>query len=370
MSLDYQFFSTTKGHNNCAILHLKFSPDGNLLLSVAQDSSICIWDCSPLMYNQPIQPYLSFTSQQGLVTSIAWCSLNSEFITGGSDGTIQVWNIKDNKVEQSAILKGHHDSITCVAARVTNILTITSGSKDGDIKVWYSNGESKTLPKTHKGAVTSIDYSPFSARNLIITGGYDGSINLYDIDKNQCLQSWFESVEMSRLYPPISCVRFSPNGRFILVSSMDNVIRLFDLSTHKCKRIYVGHSNQEYVGNNLISVMHTINCGIITKGSGSKDHCYIVSGSQDGNIWIWNLQNKKPVQIIPFLNPDEIKLINDQYPLLTKEIHAWCIDFHPFLKYIVAGSNFDGSIKFWKSEMLIHDDSDILSDALLGLSVS
>lgn len=129
MSLDYQLVSTTKGHNNCTILHLKFSPDGNLLLSVAQDSSICIWDCRPLVYNQPIQPYLSFVSQQGLITSIAWCSLNSEFITGGGDGTIQVWNIKDNKIEQSAILKGHHDSITSIAARVTNILTISSGSK-------------------------------------------------------------------------------------------------------------------------------------------------------------------------------------------------------------------------------------------------
>ncbi|ORX41459.1 WD40 repeat-like protein [Piromyces finnis] len=370
MSLDYQLFSTTKGHNNCTILHLKFSPDGNLLLSVAQDSSICLWDCRPLVYNQPIQPYLSFTSQQGLITSIAWCSINSEFITGGGDGSIQIWSIKDNNIEQSAVLKGHNDSITCIAAQVTNILTISSGSKDGDVKVWYSNGESKTLPKTHRGAVTSIDYSPFSARNLIITGGYDGSINLFDIDKNQCLQSWFENVEMTRIYPPISCVQFSPNGRFILVSSMDNVIRLFDLSTHKCKRIYIGHKNQEYGNNSIMSVMHTINCGIITKGSGSKDHCYIVSGSQDGNIWIWNLQNKKPVQIIPFLTQEEMKTAQEQYSLLNEDIHAWCVDFHPFLKYIVAGSNLDGSIKFWKSEILMHDDSDILSDALLGLSVS
>jgi len=151
---------------------------------------------------------------------------------------------------------------------------------------------------------------------------------------------------------------------------MDNVIRLFDLSTHKCKRIYIGHKNQEFGNNSTLTVMHTINCGIITKGSGSKDHCYIVSGSQDGNIWIWNLQNKKPVQVIPFLTVEEMEQLKEQYPILTEDIHAWCVDFHPFLKYIVAGSNLDGSIKFWKSEMLVHDDSDILSDALLGLSVS
>lgn len=376
MSLDYRIIASFHGHNDCVIRYLKFSPDGNWLISIAQDSSICLWNVKALLYSQPIQPTYSFQSPQGLVTSVAWCSNNSDFLTGGEDHTIRLWSIIDgNRIEERLMMKGHDASVTCLATKISIVLSIASGGQDGSLRIWNTEGESRPLPMVHKGPVTTMDFSPFASKALLISGGYDGSINLFDINTGQCLQSWFENDYMNRIYPPISSIRFSPNGRFILVSSMDNVIRLFELPTHRCKRIYVGHRNQEMGHPEDSSIIHTINCGIITKGSGSRDFCYVVSGSQDGNVWIWNLQNKKIVQVLSFLSTEEMEQLKQHYQptqLFQDSLHicTWSIDFHPILKCIVAGGNIDGTIKIWKSESMIQDDSDLLSNALLELSVT
>lgn len=44
--------------------------------------------------------------------------------------------------------------------------------------------------------------------------------------------------------PPISFMKFSPNGKYIIVATMDNNVRLFNFTKDKCLRTYVGHKNK------------------------------------------------------------------------------------------------------------------------------
>jgi WD40 repeat protein len=43
-----------------------------------------------------------------------------------------------------------------------------------------------------------------------------------------------------------SFVKFSPNGKFILVGTLNNTISLWNYSTGKCLKTYTGHVNEKY----------------------------------------------------------------------------------------------------------------------------
>lgn len=84
-------------------------------------------------------------------------------------------------------------------------------------------------------------------------------------------------------YFPSSHVKFTPNSAFVLASTQDSTIRLWNYQSSKCVKTYTGHTNRTF----CIPA-----CFITTKGK------YIVSGSEDNKIYIWDLQSRRVLQIL------------------------------------------------------------------------
>ena len=78
-------------------------------------------------------------------------------------------------------------------------------------------------------------------------------------------------------------MQFSPNGKYILSTSHDSSIRLWDYQTTRCLKTYVGHTNVGY----CISA-----CFSVTGGK------WIVAGSEDHKAYIWDLQTREVVQVL------------------------------------------------------------------------
>lgn len=107
--------------------------------------------------------------------------------------------------------------------------------------------------------------------------------NVINTDRNdlrpagECLKTIFAEGN-----PPVSSVRYSPNGRFILVNTLDDTIRLWNASNpSRCVKTYRGHHNRRFCVFSAFSVTH------------GK---YIVSGSEDNSVYLWDLQDRSVIQ--------------------------------------------------------------------------
>ena len=120
---------------------------------------------------------------------------------------------------------------------------------------------------------------------------------IWDADSGQCLKTlvdddnpmWYvsrlENLAMQTSSPTLcsSHVLFSPNSRYVLASTQDSTIRLWNYQTSRCLKTYTGHTNRTY---SLVAAFST------TGGQ------YIVSGSEDAKIYIWDLQSRRIAQIL------------------------------------------------------------------------
>ena len=109
-----------------------------------------------------------------------------------------------------------------------------------------------------------------------------------------------------------SCIP-SNDKNCTLVSCLDSTLRLLDKQSGELLVEYQGHKNTEYK--------------LIPAFTNSDSH--VISGSEDGKIYIWDLVEAKVESAI-----------DAHFKPIT------CIDYHPKLNQMVSCS-FDGSIKIW-----------------------
>jgi len=64
---------------------------------------------------------------------------------------------------------------------------------------------------------------------------------IWDTASGQCLKTLIDDDN-----PPVSFVKFSPNGKYILAATLDNTLKLWDYTKGKCLKTYVGHKNEKY----------------------------------------------------------------------------------------------------------------------------
>ena len=109
-------------------------------------------------------------------------------------------------------------------------------------------------------------------------------------------------TSLNAVYANSSFVRFSPNSKFVLASTQDSTIRLWNYHTSRCMKTYTGHTNRTYC---------LFACFSTTNGN------YVVSGSEDGKIYIWDLQTREVMQVLEGHRGPSVHVIQCSYNFLS-----------------------------------------------------
>lgn len=134
---------------------------------------------------------------------------------------------------------------------------------------------------------------------------------VWDTATGQCLRTLVHEDNA-----PVTTVRFSPNGRYILAFTLDSCIRLWDYVSGTCKKTYQGHVNKKFSLGGAFGVGGT--------------EGFIVSGSEDGDIVFWDVRNKEVVQKVSG----------------HEGVVCW-VDTCPGASGTIVSGGLDGTVRIW-----------------------
>ncbi len=84
-------------------------------------------------------------------------------------------------------------------------------------------------------------------------------------------------------------MRFHPNCNYVATGSADQTMRLWDVQTADCVRLFLGHSSTS-AGGGGGAVGSTVSCVAF-----SADGRLAASGAEDGKVMVWDLGSGKRV---------------------------------------------------------------------------
>ena len=322
----YVCVQTLSAHKR-AVSAVKFSPDGKWMASSSADMTVRLWNTVSWKCMHVLQGHT-----QG-VCDVAFSADSKHLASASDDRTIRLWDVSTTKMLST--MRGHANFVFCVAFSPQGNL-LASGSFDESLRVWDVKTAKclKILP-AHSDPVSGVHFS--CDGTLIVSGSYDGLCRIWDTATGQCLKTLIDDDN-----PPVSFVKFSPNGRFILAglvrplprrsgghpprgrapscctcaatcpaatrrpgprpdwgpdapplwvraaracrAQLDNTLRLWNYHKGKCLRTYSGHRNSKFC----------CFADFVTVG----DSQLVLAGSEDGKAYLWDLQTKALVQTL------------------------------------------------------------------------
>ncbi|KAG0148241.1 hypothetical protein CROQUDRAFT_90573 [Cronartium quercuum f. sp. fusiforme G11] len=264
-----------------------FSPDSTKLAIASASGSIQVYSFLLAQNNETVPvPQLAhltnLTGHSAGVNEIVWSNDSRQIASASDDHSVRVWRI-GIKTGRSRKLVGHSHCVYTTAFHPLGTMLV-SGSFDETIKLWDASSRRliRTLPG-HSEVVSALDFSRDGS--VIVSASFDGLTRLWDTATGQCLKTLVVAEETNA---PVSFVAFTPNSNYLLTCALDSVVRLWDYKTKEgtVVKSYTGHTNTKYA----------IPARVMALGEDGR--AYVVMGSEEGKVWIWDLQSRECVQII------------------------------------------------------------------------
>ncbi|XP_045164454.1 uncharacterized protein LOC123528643 [Mercenaria mercenaria] len=268
---------------------------------------------------------------------------DTRIVSGSSDKTIKVWNIRTNAQWSVQTLVGHSGTVRCLHLEGNRLV---SGSTDCMIKVWdlstqesWSSIACKVTMTGHSDTVRCLQVDDMK----VISGSYDKTLKIWDLPTGRC------KMTLRGHQAAVLCVHF--NDTKVVSGSCDKTIKVWNYHG-ACMMTLSGHQD-------------AVTCL-------QFDATRIVSGSLDCNLKFWDIHSGECINTIDWkaaeghtgvvrcLQADSWRLVSAAD---DKTIKVWnletgkrlvtlrnhtdgvtCLQFNDFI--IVSGS-YDKTVKLW-----------------------
>uniref|UniRef100_F1L851 WD repeat-containing protein 82 n=1 Tax=Ascaris suum TaxID=6253 RepID=F1L851_ASCSU len=249
--------------NQARINSLDFSADGLQMISSSDDDSIVMYDCSTGQKSRSVN-----SKKYGVdLIQFAHNTSNAIHCSTKVDDVIRYLSLHDNKYIR--YFPGHQKKVVTLSMSPLDDMFL-SGSLDRTIRLWDLRMQS-CQGLMH---VPSRPVAAFDPEGLIFAAGINSdTIKLYDLrsfDKGPFVTFKVESDSKEGDWTGL---KFSPDGKMIMLTTNGAAITLLDAFKGTMIHILRGHENSK---------------GVELDATFSADAQYIFSGSTDSHIVVWS----------------------------------------------------------------------------------
>ncbi|XP_010747431.1 striatin-3 isoform X2 [Larimichthys crocea] len=301
---------------------LAFHPVEPCLVTVSEDHTLKLWNLTKTVPAKKsasfdVEPVYTFRAHVGPVLSLAMTSSGEQCFSGGIDSTIQWWNIPSSNVDpydtyDPSVLAGswmgHTDAVWGLAySGIKNRLL--SCSADGTVKLWNPTEKNPCIStfNTNKehGVPTSVDFNGCDPAHMVASFN-SGDVVVYDLETSQnalVLKGQGEGTLPGCNH--INKVVSHPTLPVTITAHEDRHIKFYDNKSGKVIHAMVAHLDA------------------VTSLAVDPNGIYLMSGSHDCSLRLWNLDSKTCVQEITAHRKKSEEAIYD-------------VAFHPSKAYIAS----------------------------------
>ena len=207
------------GHSD-TVDSVRFTLDGNYLLSASWDGAIRRWDLNDgsevARYNVPdARVYMIDLHPDG-----------EHFVSASSDGIIRMWHIESGQVVKEFL--GHTADVNGVHISDDGLLIASAAGnwagEDHTLRLW--DAESGELLATYEGHTAIVNYARIAPnKQFIISTSWDDTVRMWDIETGEEVRQFVGHTGNT------FGIDISSDSMTLLTTSSDTTVRMWDIAT-------------------------------------------------------------------------------------------------------------------------------------------
>ncbi|KAL1117935.1 hypothetical protein AAG570_004248 [Ranatra chinensis] len=276
---------------------LTFHPREPVLVTASDDNTLKLWNLYKTVpakksASLDVEPLYTFRGHKGPVLCLCMSTCGELCYSAATDGVIHCWKLPLPNIDPydsfessvlCASLTGHTDAVWRLGVH-SQRQQLVSCSADGTVKLWAPHSKTpllNTYTSEIDGVPTSVDFVRDEADKMVAayTSGHCVVFDLETGKQITRLESSQDVIgnEVGRHIYRLVCHPLLPVA---VTAHEDRHIRFFDIAAGKMVHSMVAHLDA------------------VTSLAIDPNGLYLLSGSHDCSIRLWNLDNKTCVQEI------------------------------------------------------------------------
>ncbi|NXE20500.1 STRN protein, partial [Ardeotis kori] len=274
---------------------LAFHPVEPVLITASEDHTLKMWNLQKTApakksASLDVEPIYTFRAHNGPVLCVVMSSNGEQCYSGGTDGLIHGWNVTNPNIDpydsyDPSVLRGafvgHTDAVWSLVYSGAH-QRLLSCSADGTIRLWKATEIAPALnifnDNQEMGIPSSVDLVS-SDPSLMVASFNSGHTCIFNMETRQRILTLESSVDTTISSScQINRVISHPTLPISITAHEDRHIKFYDNNTGKLIHSMVAHLDA------------------VTSLAVDPNGLYLMSGSHDCSIRLWNLESKTCIQ--------------------------------------------------------------------------
>ncbi|KAK9469650.1 WD40-repeat-containing domain protein [Lipomyces arxii] len=225
-------------------------------------------------------PYREFVGHTDDILDTSW-SKNGFLLSSSMDKTVRLWHISR---DDCLCCFQHQDVVASIAFHPLDDRYFLSGSLDKRLRLWSIPDRKVEYYADMQAYITAVAFSENG--QLAIAGSFSGVCSFFDTEELRC-RTWMvvrSSHGRNSKGSKITGIEVLPRApgslssdAILLITSNDSRVRFYNMRDKSLESKLKGYENL---------------CSQIS-ASASEDGHYVISGSEDHKVYIWDMSSSK-----------------------------------------------------------------------------